>query len=228
MIEPKRQYLFIIAPPRSGSTLLQGLLNSSPDIQMWGENENFFYGLFDSLRRLRFRSGKGPEEGLPTKIFYGFRNYNEANITKQYSDLGRSILWKNAKASASVVGFKEVRYFERNDTLPEYLDFIENIFPNTKFIWLTRNVEHVIESAELANFNWGSRADSAARINKFNMIMRTRMVQRQNIFHIDYSDLKEKKLSKINSMFEFAESKCADSEILAALETQHGFRSRSK
>lgn len=221
-----KKYLFIVAPPRSGSTLLQGLLSTSDDIQMWGENENFFYGQFESIKRLRYRQEKQPPKGNPTKIFYGLDNYNEQEIIASYKELNAKILNRNAKQNSKVVGFKEVRYFERNDTLDEYLDFMEVVFEEAKFIWLTRNISHVIESADLANFNWGDPARSREKISKFNDILKKRMRSRNNVFHLDYNDMKNRNFAKIQEMFEFAGVAFSKEQVEKSLDTQHGFRSR--
>ena len=44
--------IIIVTYGRSGSTLLQGLLNASPEILVKGENMNYFYHIFKSHKDL--------------------------------------------------------------------------------------------------------------------------------------------------------------------------------
>ena len=47
----KMSYIFIICAGRSGSTALQNMLNSDPNVLIRGENNNFFFILLKPMNR---------------------------------------------------------------------------------------------------------------------------------------------------------------------------------
>ncbi|MBY6189167.1 sulfotransferase [Microbulbifer agarilyticus] len=148
--------LLIVTYGRSGSTLLQALLNSIPGYFIRGENSNLCWGLFRSynslLRALEHTKGKDGDVTVPTHPWY---DVNKMDLEKYLED-ARALSAAQLIGSEdnhSVVGFKEIRY-AADYALPqfeEYMKFLELLFPDTAFIFNTRNHDAVAKSGWWAN-----------------------------------------------------------------------------
>ena len=117
MATPCGNPVFVLASgPRSGSTLVQRLLNSCPDMLIWGEHAGYLAGVVESFEALtqwqaRFflsRTGfveDGYDQFLPnmvpleSELWDAAAAHIEALVGRPAASLGRP-LW----------GFKEVRY----------------------------------------------------------------------------------------------------------------------
>lgn len=138
----RRDPVFIFASGnRCGSTLLQRLLNSNPDVLVWGEHGGALQSVLEGSERFGdwaydhrehsetfFRSG--PDHFIPNmspspeRIRAAARTYVEEVFADSALAAGRHI-W----------GFKEVRY-----RLPVAL-LLQELFPEARFIHLTRRIE---------------------------------------------------------------------------------------
>ncbi|CUH54390.1 Sulfotransferase family protein [Shimia marina] len=143
-------YVFIVTYGRSGSTLLQNVINALPGYEIRGENAHALFYLFQSWRQI---SNSGPMNGL--------RQHNTATASShpwfggELVDpdvFGKSLAETFIKTvlqpseGVSVSGFKEVRYNENLPLLTPYLNFIHRYFPNAKFVFNTRNLDSVAKS----------------------------------------------------------------------------------
>ncbi len=150
-------YIFVITYARSGSTLLQSLLNTLDGVQIRGENNNALFHLYQSFSGIREarKFGLYGRESEPDEPWYGV------------GDL-RPIKYRNALLNAfvnhvlrpmdgkSVLGFKEIRhvqFYMNDEQFSGYMRFLLNTFPNAKIIFNTRNAEDVAKSA------WHARTD---------------------------------------------------------------------
>lgn len=52
-----------------------------------------------------------------------------------------------------MLGFKEIRYHEAGNDLPEFLEFLKCSFPDPSFVFLTRNLDDVAKSG------WWAKVD---------------------------------------------------------------------
>ncbi len=150
--------IFIFASgQRCGSTLLQRLLNSHKDIMIWGEHLgvlNNFYQLHGELVNWgeEFKDNRevfleqGYNSFVPnltparSEIVNASRNYVCSLFERPALDLGKS-WW----------GLKEVRYDIH------IARFLQGLFPNAKFIWMTRNIIDCYSSIkdwEESNVEW--------------------------------------------------------------------------
>jgi hypothetical protein len=68
-----------------------------------------------------------------------------------------------------MLGFKEIRYHEAGNDLPEFLEFLKCSFPDPSFIFFTRNLDDVAKSGWWATMDESnvrkslSRAETAFR-----------------------------------------------------------------
>ena len=146
-----KEYVFIVTYGRSGSTVLQALLNTLPGYQVRGENQNALYPLFQSwkavaaspdMQRLR-RAGDVSDATHP---WYGAENTDpdayRATLCRAFS---ATIL--HPGPGIRVSGFKEIRTIPVQPDFAEYLGFIREGFPNAKFVFNTRDPDKVVRSS---------------------------------------------------------------------------------
>jgi sulfotransferase family protein len=146
-------YLFILSYGRSGSTLLQGILNSIPGYLIRGENREALYHLYEFHRacareaaRLRRRHDGRP---VPvTDAFYGMDGFSEQQSLAAIRELfTRTVL--RPDRSTRTTGFKEIRWYR--DDLPDFITFVGQVFPGARFVINTRDHEQVLRSRWWAN-----------------------------------------------------------------------------
>lgn len=137
------QYVFVVTYGRSGSTLVQGILNSIPGYLIRGENNGTIEALsrnFDLLNRRRAELKGG---GKPTHPWFGMKSYSREEAAAGYRRFMLDVLLKPAP-DTRVLGFKEIRWWSRD--LTETLALTREIFPGARFVFNTRHVEDVIAS----------------------------------------------------------------------------------
>lgn len=139
-------YVFVITYGRSGSTLIQTLLQSINGYFMRGENANALWPLFQSIKRIeqakidhgyREIEAKGPWFGInavdPDRYAQRLVNIFVEEIIQPPED-------------ARVIGFKEIRFHEAEGEFDEYLEFIANHFSPARFVFNLRNWQDVAKS----------------------------------------------------------------------------------
>ena len=147
-------YLFIVAYGRSGSTLLQGVLNTIPGYLIRGENRGVLYRLYqyhEALTTARNEFGRA-DPLTPRDSWYGIDEYSASLAVARLRSVMLETLLKPA-ADTRVVGFKEIRWFY--DDWESYLDFVQEMFPGARFVINTRDHQAVAHSQW-----WGRRPKS--------------------------------------------------------------------
>lgn len=138
-------YVFIVTYGRSGSTLLQGILNSIPGYDIHGENRDSLYHLFkfhQTLESERIKNTRS-EPLDPTNAWYGIDKYDPAQAIR---DMRRLVVQTVLCPSGDtrVVGYKEIRWWHRD--WQSYLRFLRVLLPNARFVLNTRSHEGVLHS----------------------------------------------------------------------------------
>lgn len=159
-----RRFAFIVTYARSGSTLLQKIISSAPDAHIAGENNDALAGLFASYRAaLATRSDQGATRrsgtGDPWRGAHLVdpEGYNRALVETFVEHIIRP------PRSARLIGFKEVRYFDHETDLEDYLDYIRLSFVPCTLIFNRRRAADVAKSAW-----WRDHpADIAAEVERF-------------------------------------------------------------
>lgn len=149
---PAEGWVFVVSCGRSGSTVLQHLLNTIPGWCIRGENANALTHLCRLVADLEDQEMVGPQfgppgaaAGTPADPWYGAAEIDVARTARQMFDLFcKEIL--HLPADLRVGGFKEIRYVEDLDFLPRQLDLIRSYFPHTRLVFLTRAAEEVARS----------------------------------------------------------------------------------
>ncbi|GKX35004.1 MAG: hypothetical protein MnENMB40S_26220 [Rhizobiaceae bacterium MnEN-MB40S] len=142
--------IFIVCYGRSGSTLLTRLINSIPGACIRGENANALMHLFrayEAAHRTRYTQGK--PEHADTSPWFGADKVAPSEFGDALVDcFVRQIL--KPEPTATWLGFKEIRYHELGDRLADYLDFLQQFFPNAHFIFNRRSHSDVAKSGWFA------------------------------------------------------------------------------
>lgn len=148
------RYLFLLTYGRTGSTVLNRVLNSIPGYLIRGENQNALFQLFRYLRAVRaarfdyVRAEVGPEHP-----WYGASGIRHRRIeTETLKGFVRNVL--RPQADSRVIGFKEIRHtrFEMTDAeFRAYADFLVETFPGARLVFNKRAWEDVARSG------WWSR-----------------------------------------------------------------------
>jgi hypothetical protein len=138
------QYLVMLTYGRSGSTLLQGVINSTPGYLMRGENRDALYHLFKYHCGLeRERKEHEHTSDSTRSAWYGIDQYaTEAAVTGLRNVVVPTLL--RPRTDTKVIGFKEIRWW--HEDWREYLTFLQDLFPGVRFVINSRRHEDVARS----------------------------------------------------------------------------------
>lgn len=217
----KYKGVLIVTYGRSGSTLLQGLLNAIPGCLVRGENHNLCYGLFSAYQSiLRSRAEPTPDGGAtPTSPWFGASALDpERFLADAAAIVRRQLLADVDPATVACLGFKEIRYPGLAD-LPQYLNFLETVFPDTAFVFLTRDLASVGKSAWWRDTK---PEDVQRNLGRFEQTVRAWAGNRKNFFNIDYSDLAGHG-PRIAELFTFLGASYDRASVEAVLATPHSY-----
>lgn len=165
---PSAGYVFIVTYGRSGSTLLQNLLNGIPGHCIRGENNNALFPLVQAFQTVltngeikrRREAGQRPggrpppSLGKPEDPWYGAELIDPAAYGRALADIFvREIL--HVPPSTRRAGFKEIRFHNHPAQFRRYLNFLYRFFPNARFVFNTR------DHAAVARSGWWATQDPA-------------------------------------------------------------------
>lgn len=148
--------VIILGQARSGSTLVQRVINSINGAYIAGENKDFWGHIFEAWRswnyipiwETKIAQAKGCEPFSYTKEGDEYKPcwFNDAYHTDRKRILGdfrrlfKSIYWNR------VSGFKEIRFPMNPQDFKEYIDFLHLMFPDLYLIRVVRNIDDVVKS----------------------------------------------------------------------------------
>ncbi|MFD5514052.1 sulfotransferase [Streptomyces sp. NPDC127051] len=213
--------LLIVTYGRSGSTLLQGLLNSIEGCEMRGENYNFCYGLFQSYKCLVGTTARAlPRVETP---WFG-THWSEDVFLRDVRDLvcRQLIGSRDARRLVRCYGFKEIRYADLAEKdLVEYLDFLVQIFPRPALVFNTRDLHDVVRS------DWWQQdpAGSWAALARTDAVFRRYAAERADCFVIDYSDVVGRTL-RLRQLFSFLGAPYDEAAVEGTLAVRHSYPSK--
>ncbi|MBS44363.1 MAG: sulfotransferase family protein [Nocardioides sp.] len=155
-------YLVVVTYGRSGSTLLQGVLNSLPGYLVRGENRAALRHLHGFHRAMTEERPGGPPRAFrdPTHPWFGVGDFPADRSLAALRGLAIDTVLR-PEPDTRVVGFKEVRWY--HDDLPAYVAFLRELLPGVRFVVNTRDHAAVLDSMERAGwFGAAQRAKNAA------------------------------------------------------------------
>lgn len=145
------RFTFVVTYGRSGSTLVQGLLNTLPGGLVRGENNLFVLPLFRSWAQLRDyqkRYGSLAAERGVQSAFYGMSDVSLDAFAESARELVTRQLYGSADpATVAVLGFKEVAWHRvRPKEIRPFFDFMDQVFPDARYVLHRRAHEDVTKS----------------------------------------------------------------------------------
>lgn len=182
--------VFLVGSGRCGSTLLQRILNSSPEFLIWGEHDGMLEDLAKAFyaRTFRWTDDALDSAGRETQLrdpacWSAWANVvaNETELCNVFRPFVRSIFCPKDRESVRW-GFKEIRYGKT--TADRTLFFLHRLFPQASTLVLVRDAFPTIRSVVTAWYR--NRGLNAYRIDE--MIRKTarrwtRLYERMYLFH---------------------------------------------
>lgn len=225
--------VLVVTYGRSGSTLLQGILNAIDGCVVRGENYNLCYGLFSAYKSLvRSKTGFGLDDGskTPTSPWYGAWLLDG----QRFIEDARQLLFRQLLGDEPMppcIGFKEIRYADINNKdengdaeLQAYLDFLGLLFPNPAFIFLTRPHAQVMKSAWW-QYKEGRQVES--QLSKFEACNRRYGEGKNNVFTIDFTDIVSRG-QRLQDLFAFLGAEYDAAALERVLSTEHSYSAKPK
>ncbi|MDW3220457.1 MAG: sulfotransferase [Acidimicrobiales bacterium] len=214
-------HVLIVTYGRSGSTLLQGMLNTINGLLIRGENGNVFHDFFRAARGLEENRHRSGSSFAPYSAWFGMAEMSTLRLADELRPTARRMLLGNDLDDPAVraIGFKEIRYLDVQDDLVDYLAFLEDLFPNTAFVFNTR------DPAETVASGWWVDEDPAvvsARIHDLHDRFTAFAAARSNCFSIDYHDVVGT-TSRLQELFAFLGAEFDQARADAVLAVSHSY-----
>ena len=186
--------VFLLGTGRSGTTLVQRLLNSYPDVLIWGEHAGYLHKLaqaYDiltkspSMEEFSYSVNESIGTELNASIFKDPERWQAWNNWFKKDDI-RSIFRQHIEevfnpaqvGQQSIWGFKEIRYGVDDNVL----EFLIDLFPDGKFLFVVRNGLNTVESQLNTFYKGKSRHLKVKRIIQLPIAIRiARLWSRQNL-----------------------------------------------
>lgn len=164
-------HLFVVTYGRSGSTLLQGLLNAIPGTLVRGENDFFLRGLFlshQALARTREKWSGASERKGSASAFYGADQLHLEDFERGVRELvDRQLLGDVAREDVARLGFKEVLWHEvAEGETGAFLDFLDAVFPEARYVLHRRSHEDVLVSGFWKRWDEEKAARALVRVEQ--------------------------------------------------------------
>jgi hypothetical protein len=214
--------LLIVTYGRSGSTLLQGILNSIDGVLVRGENMDFCWGLYSAWKSL-VDATKQPWAGRsnqPRNAWFGADRLSP----ERFLIRARQILVEQLAPQPGVrcIGFKEIRYLDHLSELSPYLNFLSLLLPGTGFVFNTRDHKDVVDSGF---WKGQDRVALRKRLRLADELFYAFAEDHPNAFVMRYEAL-IKGASSIRPLFEFLGASPSVERLQLALETPHSYSPR--
>lgn len=183
------EFIMILTVGRSGSTLLQGILNTFPGFLIRGENKGFLLNLQRAYQSIEYSKRMASSSSTPTDPWFGAEVLDLDRLLDDFSTLTiRQLTGVENLAHVDVLGIKEIRWLEKDMgsiTVADHVAFIQKLFPRSKFIFLTRDIDQILASA------WWPLFDAdLIRKQISDFYDAVRKLSGDSLFEIDYSDLR--------------------------------------
>ncbi len=153
------QTLFLVTYGRSGSTLLQNMINALPGHVLRGENANILAPL---VRAWHDQRQFHPEQiarmrkvGLPSRPHQPWFGYEGIDIDRLGRHLADVVLRDVLRPGPDtrLAGFKEIRWHEDPALFTPMLDFLRRYMPAARFVFNTRAHDQVCRSGWWASMD---------------------------------------------------------------------------
>lgn len=217
----KFNYAFIITYGRSGSTLLQGLLNGVDGMLIRGENGQLFHRFYESWRDLGELIQKSPASTLPNNPWYGACLIDRNKYLRDLEQVARNLILGDLQDHPGIrcIGFKEIRYSDHPETLADYLEFMNQLFPKAAFIFNTRKLDDVVDSGF-----WKEEDPEITRkkLLKTESIFSEFAESHGNCYSLTYEDILARN-EKLKGMYDFLGAPYDTERVDIIMSTPHSY-----
>jgi hypothetical protein len=221
--------VFVVTYGRSGSTLLQGLLNAIPGYRIYGENAGFMFKLQDSYDALltAHRHLANPRNDNETQPWFGSSRFDEESVTQAFRQFVNTMLFRpHLDVSHRVFGFKEIRFNNmQHENIEKYIKFMRKLFPDTAIILNTRKIEDVLKSGWWRTNYWDGLPAQLARFHDFCGIY-----SKQNpghAIHVTYDDLILSDRKEVGRLLDFLGESLGAEALEAVFRGNHSYANRT-
>jgi hypothetical protein len=132
------KYVFVVTYGRSGSTLIQGLLNTLPRTLVRGENDLYVLPLFRAMAVAESFKLKHVAHGSrkTSSAFFGLHEIQPSEFVESTHDLMvRQLFGSVDPSTIDHVGFKEVQWNRiRPGETERFFTFFDQVFPGAKYV----------------------------------------------------------------------------------------------
>jgi hypothetical protein len=175
-------YLFVVTFGRSGSTLVQGLLNALPDTLVRGENGFFVHDLYRASASAEAFGREHAHHGSKqvTSAFYGVRRLRREPFVSGSRQIAHDVLLGQHRADrVRRLGFKEVLWHRVEPAETEdFFGWFEEVFPGARYVLNTRDVAAASTSGFWQRQDHGEALASFARVIEVQEFLRSTRADR--------------------------------------------------
>lgn len=218
------EYVFVVTYGRSGSTLVQGMLNAMPRTLVRGENGLYVQHLFRAWRAadVIHQRRRGPSARRTTNAFFGINALTRARFVRNAQRLVVGGILGNQDASDfDRIGFKEVDWHQigPEETEP-FFDWLDDVCPGAKYVLNTRDVEQVLGSGFWQRQDADEAMAAITRVIEIQDHLRTTRADRvhETRYEVMTGDDRAASDAALRELAEFVVGGCDD----ALLETLRG------
>lgn len=175
--EHQYDFIFVVTFGRSGSTLVQGLLNTMPRTLVRGENGFYVAHLFRAsaaAEDLWEQRHDGARAKNVVSAFYGIRFSRPERFVKSFRALILANLFGPEDRTAyDRVGFKEVHWHQiEPDETEAFFTWFEKVFPGARYILNTRDMEAAAGSGFWQRRDADANVAAMARVLEIQQFLR--------------------------------------------------------
>lgn len=217
-------YVFIATYGRSGSTLLQGILNSAPDVLVRGENAGAPVLLWRYHRRLaRHQQRVSRTKALtPRHPWFGVDAYPQDVALDSIRRLMTDTLLRPEK-DTRLAGYKDIAWPRSRTEIVKYVEFLQQVFPGARFVVNTRDI-----SATARSGWWAKNPEAAAEIQQMHDTLMFLVEERpESTYHVHYDDYVADP-GRLAGLFEWLDLEFDRKAIEAVMAVKHSYQPRPK
>jgi hypothetical protein len=218
--KPKKfQYVWVVTYGRSGSTLLQGILNTIPGYCIRGENNGVLIHLVRAVDAVAQGKQYSQAKSTPTHPWFGFELCDPASFAHRVQSLFVQDILR-PPVGTRVMGCKEIRWGAdlKDWQISSHLDMIERVFPHSAFIFNERDIAQTSRSAW-----WKDAPNAVGHLTEFrNSMLQAYERNRPNYFWVSY-DAYRSNPSVLTGLFRFLNEDFDSQRVSAAMKIRHSY-----
>lgn len=218
------EYLFVVTYGRSGSTLLQGILNSIPGYLIRGENRQVLRHLFE-IHRTMSRERRKHEQWLrrheagdalaPTHAFFGADGFPLRKSHKSARRYALATLLRPGD-DTRVTGFKEIRW--NDEDVADFVKWMRRVFPGARFVFNTRDLGEVVQSAW-----WADDPDATTHLAAVeDRLLALAADLGDDAYRVHYNDYVNDP-KQLTGLFEWLDEPFDEERVRQVMETRHSW-----